>query len=279
MSGRTPRIDAHLHFWRLERGDYGWLTPEMGPIHRDFLPADAAPHLDAAGVDGVVLVQAAPSEDETRFLLSLAAREPRIRGVVGWVALDAPDAPDRLAALAADPRLRAIRPMLQDIGETGWILRPELRPGLEAARELGLAFDALVKPRHLEVLPRLIERHPDLAVVIDHGAKPDIAAGAFDDWAAGMAVLASMPHVHCKLSGLVTEAGPQAGRDDLRRYVDLLLDLFGPERLIWGSDWPVCTLRCDYETWHAWARELTEHAGADAMSDIFGANAVRFYRL
>ena len=271
-------IDAHVHYWRVNRGDYDWLTPDQ-PIYRDFLPPDAAPLFEAAGIDGVVLVQAAATEAETRFMLSLAETDPRVRGVVGWIDTLAPDAPDRLAALAQNPRLRGIRPMWQDIAEDEWMLRPEGNAAYRAVVELGLTFDALARVRHLPHMPRLIERHPDLPIVIDHGAKPEIAAGGLAAWKRGMETLASFPHVRCKFSGLVTEAAPGAPIDAIRPYAETLLELFGPGRLIFGSDWPVLTTRLDYATWWDWAHRLTAHLSPPDRDALFGRNAVAFYGL
>ncbi len=275
----TEAIDAHLHYWQIARGDYGWLTPELGPLYRDHLPKDAEPHLAAAGIDGIVLVQAAPTEAETRFLLDIAKKDPRVRGVVGWIDMTARDAPDRLASLAADRMLKAIRPMWQDLPDDDFMHRPEIQPVYRALVELGLRFDALAKPRHLKLMPRLLDRHPDLPVIVDHGAKPDIAGGGLAAWKRDLREVARFPHVFCKLSGLVTEAAEGVTADDLRPYVDTLVALFGPERLVFGSDWPVCTLRCSYGEWHAMARELTAPLGADAQAAIFGGNAGAFYGL
>ncbi len=271
-------IDAHVHYWRVDRGDYDWLTPDQ-PIFRDFLPPDAAPLFDAAGIDGIVLVQAAATEAETRFMLSLGEADPRVRGVVGWIDMMAPDAPDRLADLARNPLLRGIRPMWQDIAEDEWLLRPKQDAAYRAVVELGLTFDALARVRHLAHLPRLIERHPDLPIVIDHAAKPEIAAGRYAEWRDGMAALASFPHVRCKFSGLVTEAPPGATLDAIRPYADTLLELFGPQRLIFGSDWPVLTTRQDYATWWDWSHRLTAQLPQPDRDAVFGQNAVTFYGL
>jgi len=271
-------IDAHVHYWRVDRGDYDWLAPDQ-PICRDYLPADAAALFEAAGIEGIVLVQAAATEAETHFLLSLGEADPRVRGVVSWIDMMAPDAPDRLADLAWNPLLRGIRPMWQDIADDAWLLRPEQDAAYRAVVELGLAFDALARVRHLAHLPRLIERHPDLPVVIDHAAKPGIAAGRHAEWRAGMAALASFPHVRCKFSGLVTEAAPGASLDAIRPYADTLLELFGPQRLIFGSDWPVLTTRQDYATWWDWSHRLTAHLSQADRDAVFGQNAVAFYGL
>jgi len=274
----TEVIDAHVHYWKVARGDYRWMTPELS-ICRDFLPVDAAPLFRAAGVEGIVLVQAADSEAETRFMLRLAEADTRVRGVVGWVDMAAPDAPDRLAALARNPLLRGIRPMWQDIAADDWFLQPELDAAYRAVVDLGLSFDALARVRHLPLLPKLVERHPDLPIVIDHAAKPEIAAGHFEDWRRGMAVLAGFPQVMCKFSGLVTEAARGAPLEAIKPYAAALLELFGPSRLIFGSDWPVVTTHRDYATWWEWAHLLTAHLTAAEQAAIFGGNAVRFYRL
>src|SRR5579875_3712778 len=199
-------VDAHLHCWRLGRNGCSWPTPELTAIHRDFVIDDwwreAAPLHIGAGV----LVQSQPSERDTGWLLGLARGDPRIAGVVGWVDLAARDAPARIAALTAHPKLRGIRPMLQDLPDDGWILSPALAPAIEALIAHGLCFDALVKPRHLPHLLRFAERHPDLPIVIDHAAKPDIAQGVLDPWRSHIAALAEFPRTGCKLSGLLTAA-------------------------------------------------------------------------
>jgi L-fuconolactonase len=277
-------IDAHQHYWRLARGDYGWLTPALAPIHRDFGPADLAPELAAAGISGTVLVQAAPTEAETAYLLELAATTPSVRGVVGWIDLAAADATRRVSAQARAGRLVGLRPMLQDIEDTTWVLQPAVLAGLGAASALGLVFDALIQPRHLEATGALAAALPDLTIVIDHAAKPEIArwpvgGPAFAAWRDGLAKLARSPRVACKLSGLVTEAGADWQPADLRPYVEVLLALFGPERLMFGSDWPVVNLAGGFARWHDAARTLTAPLPASAPAAIFGGTARRIYKL
>lgn len=271
-------VDAHVHYWRVDRGDYDWLKPD-NPLHRDFLTGDAAPLFEAAGVDGIVLVQAAATEAETRFMLSCAETDKRVRGVVGWVDMMGDDAPDRLAALAKNPVLRGIRPMWQDIADDEWFLRGKQDAAYRALIELGLSFDALARVRHLPHLPALIERHPSLPIVIDHAAKPEIVAGNHAAWKRDMAVLAAFPHVMCKFSGLVTEAAVGAPFEAIKPYADTLLELFGPGRLIFGSDWPVVTTHRDYATWWEWAHRLTGHLAAGDRAAVFGGNAMAFYGL
>jgi L-fuconolactonase len=274
------RIDAHQHFWRVARGDYAWLTPKLAPIYRDFGVADLRPHLAAAGIAATVLVQAAPTEAETEFLLALAAESGgMVRAVVGWIDFDAPDASRRLERLARNPLLRGVRPMMQDIADTDWMLSAALEPAFRAVIDLGLRFDALVQPRHLGNLRRLLDRYPGLELVIDHGAKPAIAAGAREPWAAEMRALARETNAWCKLSGLVTEAGARWTVADLRPYAEHLLDCFGSERLIWGSDWPVVELAGGYDRWWPTTAELLRPLDDASRERILGANAARFYRI
>lgn len=274
---RPPRIDSHQHFWRLSRGDYGWLSPALGPIHRDFEPSDLAPLLAAHGIDATILVQAAPSEAETRFLLGLAAATPFVAGVVGWADFAAPDAPARIAALAADPLLVGLRPMVQDIPDPHWLARADLAPAFAALREHGLVFDALVKPPQIPALLALLERETQITVVVDHAAKPDLAGADLTQWRDGIAALARRPNTVCKLSGLVTEAGPDWSDTTLAPVVAHLLACFGPQRLLWGSDWPVATLRASYAGWLAAAERLTATLSAADRAALFGGNAARVY--
>ncbi len=273
------RIDAHQHFWRLDRGDYGWLTPDLAAIHRDFMPDDLRPMLDDAGIDGTVLVQAAPTDAETDFMLSLGESNDFIKGVVGWTNFEAPTAPERIETLARHPKLRGMRPMIQDIADTDWMLRPDLDPAYQALIDAGLVFDALVLPRHLENLLTLLERYPEMRVVVDHCAKPEIAGGGFDDWAAAMTAIARNSDAACKLSGLVTEAGPGWTVERLKPYADHVLAEFGPRRVIWGSDWPVCTLAASYQQWLEATDALLEDCSENDRASILGGNAIAFYGL
>jgi L-fuconolactonase len=273
----TPRIDAHQHFWQIARGDYGWLTPALGSIHRDFGPDDLAPLLAHHGIVRSILVQAAPTEAETRFLLEIAAETPFVAGVIGWCDFDAADAPRRIAALAADPLLLGLRPMVHDIDDAGWLARPALAPAFDAMIAHGLVFDALLKPQHIPATLALLGRHPALPVVIDHAAKPDLVSGDLAAWRDGIATLAAHPQASCKLSGLVTEAAADWRPETLRPVVEHLLATFGPERLIFGSDWPVVTLRADYARWFETANELLAGCSGSERDAIFGGNAARLY--
>jgi L-fuconolactonase len=255
------RVDAHHHVWDLARGDYGWLTPDLA-IHRDYTLADLRPLL--GDIAATVLVQAAPTEAETTFLLDVAARSDNlVRGVVGWADLAAPDAPGRIAALSRNAALKGLRPMLQDITDTAWILHSDVRPAL----------------RHLPVMLKLASGHPNLLTVIDHGAKPAIAQGIYQPWADDIACVARDTEAFCKLSGLVTEAASGWRVDDLRRYTDHLVACFGPGRLMWGSDWPVVGLGGGYAAWRAASQELLKGLDEASRDAILGGTACTFYSL
>jgi L-fuconolactonase len=269
-------IDSHQHFWRLDRGDYGWLIPGVGPIYRDYLPDDLSPHLARAGVAATILVQAAPTLDETRFLLHLAREHTFIAGVVGWVDFEHADVGEHISDLAGDSKLVGLRPMIQDIADPVWMLRTELEPAFEAMVDHGLVFDALVRTVHLPALRELATRYPDLKMVLNHGAKPPIAAGDLGEWKRGIATLARETPLVCKLSGLVTEAG-SADPVVLAECVDHLLASFGPKRMMWGSDWPVCELACSYETWCATTRKLLERLSAAERDAIHSGVARNTY--
>jgi L-fuconolactonase len=269
-------VDAHQHFWQLARGDYDWLTPELAPIYRDFMPDDLIPHLSQNGIDGTVLVQAAPTVAETEFLLEIADSTPFVLGVVGWIDFAAPSAAKEIERLAKHPKLVGLRPMIQDIADDTWMLRPELAPAFEAMIDFDLTFDALVLPRHLPHLQSLLSRHPKLRTVIDHGAKPDIAGGNFEAWGRDMEALAHDTRAFCKLSGLLTEAGTDWTKDDIVPYVAHLLEHFGPKRLVWGSDWPVLTLAASYDNWHEMATSFIPNTPDRDL--IFGTNALDLYR-
>jgi len=274
------RVDAHHHLWRTARGDYGWLTPSLAPIYRDFTLADLRPLLAAHGIGATVLVQAAPTVAETEFLLAEAnASDGLVRGVVGWVDCAASDAIAQVTRLARDPLLRSVRPRRHDLPDPDWILRPDVQPLLAALPRLGLRLDALVKPPQLPALLRTLEQHPDLDVVIDHGAKPAIATRGWKPWADWIAALAGHPRVHCKLSGLATEAESGWTTDSLARYVGHLLECFGPRRLLWGSDWPVVDLNGGYRRWFAASEELLGELPENEREGILGGNAFRFYGL
>jgi L-fuconolactonase len=271
------RIDAHHHLWTLARGDYGWLTPALAPIHRDFSLSDLAPHLAQSRIEGTILVQAAPTEAETMFMLGIAEAADVVRGVVGWIDFDAADAAARIEALAAGRLLVGLRPMVQDIADDDWLLRPSLAPLLASMTRHGLVLDALVLPRHLPRLLEVIDRHSDLQFVLDHCAKPHLADGDIARWKQHIAEIARRPNIVCKLSGLVTEARVDWQIADLRPAVDHVREYFGSQRLLWGSDWPVVNLAGGYDRWFAATETLLADLSSAEKADVFGGNAGRIY--
>ena len=287
-----PRIDAHQHFWQLARGDYAWLRaddPRVAPLVRDFLPDALAPLLRAHDVTRTVLVQAAESVAETEFMLALAAANEFIAGVVGWVDLAHADAAATLARLAADERLKSVRPMLQDLPADDWIVDAPRPDALRTLHRLGLRFDALVRPRQLAPLARFARAWPELPIVIDHAAKPPLATAWNDEamrtWRRDMAALAAAPQVCCKISGLLTEldppdrASPARAMERLSPVVDALLGWFGPERLMWGSDWPVLTLAGTYSDWVSVSDALLGALSAGERAQVLHGSAQHFYGL
>jgi L-fuconolactonase len=274
-------IDAHFHSWQLSRGDYGWLTPEMGSIYRDVAVADWQKLATPQGVTGGILVQAAPTVAETLHLLSLADANPAVLGVVGWVDFTAADAVLQIEQLAKHPKLKGLRPMLHDLPDPAWILQPAVQPSLVATEKLGLVFDALIRPVHLPHILQIAKQYPNLFIVIDHCAKPEIARGvdaAWQPWAAGMALLADLPNVSCKLSGLLSEAGESPQFSDCQTWITHIIELFGYERVMWGSDWPVLELAGNYQSWFRDNQIYSQSLSKTQQEHIFCLNAKRIYK-
>lgn len=271
------RVDAHHQVFALARGDYPAL-PDA--IRRDYALADSAPLREQAGVTSVVLVQAAPAHAETHYLLDLAQRsEGVVQGVVGFVDLAAADAVPMLTRLARSPLLKAVRPAMQAFADERYLDLPEVARTLAALPRLSLRLEARVRSPQVPRLVALAERHPALAIAIDHAGLPDIAAGEWATWTQAMSALAAHARVRCKLSGLVTQAGPGWTIDVLRRYVDFLAERFGPTRLMWGSDWPRINAVATYPSWYAATVALTSAWSADDRAALMGNTARRFYGL
>lgn len=273
------RIDSHQHFWSLEKPYTNWPTSDLGAIYRDFGPDELHAHLIANDIGGTILVQAAPAVDETINLLDIARSFPFVKGVVGWVDFEDPDAPALLTTLAERGALCGVRPMLQGIAEHGWILRDEFRPIFDQLVQQQLCFDGLVRADQIAELVALADRYPTLRLVLDHAGKPAIASREFDQWAADIAALAARPNAHCKLSGLWTEAGDNHSEAVIAPYVDALVHAFGPDRLMWGSDWPVLGLAGTYDDWVRQCEDMLAPLPAADRQQIFGRTAARFYRL
>ncbi|MFY0595654.1 MAG: amidohydrolase family protein [Cognatishimia sp.] len=274
-------VDAHQHFWTLARGDYPWPNETVAPIFRDFGPEDLAPLLVQSDVDRTVLVQATDTIEETEFLLQIAAKTDWVAGVVGWVDLSADDAISIIDTLLKNRDLKGLRPMLQNIENTDWILDDRVAPALTHMARVGLCFDALVQPRHLLVLTELAKRHPSLKIVIDHAAKPQMGAGKIPskDWSNGMRQLSRCSNVLCKLSGMVTEIGPDWRLSDIEPFAKQILENFGAARTMFGSDWPVVNLASDYAQWRGAVDQLLKGLTDADRSRVLGLNAMEFYKL
>jgi L-fuconolactonase len=280
----SPRIDAHHHFWDPSRYDYPWMVgPALDPVRRAFAPGDLRPVLAANGIDGTVLVQTVSSERETTEFLQIAGTTAFVRGVVGWTDLTAPGVGDALDALRDGPNGRflvGIRHQVHDEPDPDWLRRSDVRRGLRAVAERGLSYDLLVRARELPAATETVRDLPDLRFVLDHIAKPAIAAGGDPAWAHELPLLAGQDNVSVKLSGMVTEADwgswtPQ----DLRPFIEQVVTWFGPSRLIFGSDWPVCLLAASYERVLATVADAVDALDLSAQAAIFGGNAVRVYGL
>jgi len=274
------RIDAHQHFWRYSPAEYPWIGAGMERLARDHLPADLAPLAKAAGIGGTVAVQARQSPAETRWLLDLAEGDPFIAGVVGWVDLRSPAVGDELAAFAGRRKLVGVRHVVQDEPDPRFLLGEAFGRGLEQLHQHGLAYDLLLHPPQLPAATELAGRMPGQPFVLDHLAKPRVKAGELEPWRRDIEALARRPNVSCKVSGLVTEAAwRQWRRADFAPYLDVVLAAFGPERLLFGSDWPVCLLAADYPDVVGIAEDFFSRLAAAEREAIFGGNAIRFYGL
>ncbi|MDT0430742.1 amidohydrolase family protein [Streptomyces salyersiae] len=281
---RPPAVDAHHHVWDLSVRDQAWITGEdLAPLRRTFTLADLEPEARAAGIGATVVVQTVTVAEETPELLALAEGHTLVAGVVGWTDLTAPDVADALARLAALPggdRLVGIRHQVQDEPDPEWLLRPDVRRGLTAVADAGLVYDLVVRPHQLPAAVRTAALLPGLTFVLDHAGKPPIAGRRTVPWADGLRELAALPHTVCKLSGLVTEADPRSWTvEDLRPYTDTVVEAFGPGRVMFGSDWPVCRLAASYAEVVDAAYALTAHLGQDAQRAVFASTARRVYGL
>lgn len=281
MMSATFQIDAHQHFWQICRGDYDWMNDSVSAIRRDILPTDLTPLIDKHEIDGTVVVQAAATVAETQFILALAEKTDFIKGAVGWIDLENTEACHTLDRLMVSPFFKGIRPMLQDISNTNWIMQPNILSNLKELSMRGLCFDALITPRHLDAIFSLSQRLPELKIVIDHCAKPDFKSDtdAIEHWRNGMKKLASMPNVCCKISGLANEVGADWNAESIKPIINHVLETFGPTRIMWGSDWPVLNLVGDYTRWRQVSAKLLEQISSDERALIYGQNAIGFYNL
>ena len=275
-------VDAHQHFWNPARDDYRWLPKNDVILSRIYTPEDLKPHLENTGVSKTILIQAAPSIEETEYMLGIADATSFVLAVVGWIDFESPEHLKHLERFAKHPKFVGVRPMIQDIENVNWMLRDDINWAFEALIDLNLTFDCLGFPIHLENFHKILTRHPNLRAVIDHCMKPEIrnhSESNFKFWAEGMKKLSQNTEAFCKLSGIVTEAGSLLDIKQLQPYVNYVLDEYGSERIMWGSDWPVSGVRCSYEKWFQIANQLCEKLDERSISDIFGETACRFYGL
>ena len=272
-------LDAHQHFWKTDRGDYGWLTPSLKPLYRDFEPGDLSPLLEQAGITRTVLVQAAETEAETDFLLDIAARTPFVAGVVGWLDMLADDFPSRLTHYSMQPKWVGIRYMLQE-HDPARIADPRFQTALSEIARRRIPFDILVFPRHLDAMIQAVHAAPGLHGILDHIAKPDMTGAMDGKWRSGIEALAAVPWIYCKISGLVTEAGADWSLERIRPFVEFVARAFGPDRLVFGSDWPVCTLAASYAQVLELARSILGNLyETEQIQAIMETNGQRFYGL
>ncbi|WP_434426373.1 amidohydrolase family protein [Nannocystis pusilla] len=280
LEGVLPALDTHVHLWRFVASEHPWMTPAMDMLKRDFLAEQLQAHLHENHVRGAIAVQARSSLDETRWLLGLAERHSFIAGVVGWVPLTAPDLARHLDALAPHPALLGVRHVGVDDPDDELLLRPDFDRGIAALAKYDLAYDIIIRERHLPQALKLVDRHPRQTFVLDHMARPEISREPSAPWQSHLRLLAERPNVYCKLSGLTTGADWQRwDTEDLRPYTDLVLEAFGPRRLMFGSDWPMCLLSCEYRKWTETVQALTAALSPDERAWLWCQTAQHAYRV
>ncbi len=273
-------IDSHHHFWRYNPQDYGWIDESMSVLRRDFLPEDLLGAIAACGVDGVISVQARQSIEETRWLLEFAAQHKFIRGVVGWAPLAATDALAQLQSMAHHPKLRGVRHVVQDEPDDQFILRDDFNRGVSLLKDLGLRYDILVFERQLAAAARFVDKHPSQIFILDHIAKPKIKAGELEPWRKNLKDIARRPNVYCKISGMVNEADWRAWTPaTLQPFFDVALEAFTPQRLMVGSDWPVCLVACGYKRWIDIVTEWAAPLSPSERKRFFDDTAIEAYQL
>lgn len=282
MSAALPRItvDAHQHFWKYDAARDAWITDEMSALRRDFLPEEYERECHANGIDGSIAVQVDQSEAETHFLLDLADRRKRILGVVGWVDLRSPRIEEKLRFFSQFEKLRGFRHIAQSEPDDRFLVGSEFVRGIAQLKEFGFVYEILIYPKQLPAAMELASRFPEQRFVVDHLAKPLIKAGAREPWAGYMRAMAKNPNVFCKVSGMVTEADWLRWKpEDLRPYLDVVFEAFGPERLMYGSDWPVCLLAAKYGEVLKVVEKYVEAQASEYKQRILGGNAIQFYGL
>ena len=273
------RVDAHQHFWQYSNEEFGWISDPMASIRRDFAPADLHPLIQNVAIDATIAVQARQSLEETNWLLQLAAENNWIAGVVGWVSLVDPNVEPILEILAANPKLKGVRHVLQAEPVT-YMAREDFNVGISLLHRFSLVYDILVVENQLPASIDLVDRHPNQVFVLDHLAKPMIASHQLEPWRTNILELAKRPNVSCKISGMVTEADLiHWTKADLVPYVDTVLEAFGPSRILFGSDWPVCTVAASYGDWFALVQGFLGNLSSNERAQVLGGNAIQIYGL
>ena len=275
------RIDAHQHFWKYSKEEYGWMqTAGLEMLRRNFLPQDLQMEMDDVDIEGVIAVQARQTLDETRWLLELAEKHVFIKGVVGWIPLASPEVTAALTEFSDSTLLRGVRHVLHDEKDDHYMLRPRFNEGIALLKECNLVYDILIFDRHLPQTIQFVDMHPEQPFVLDHMAKPRIAEGEIEPWETNIRELARRPQVTCKVSGMVTEADwTRWSVEALKPYFDVVLEAFGPDRLMFGSDWPVCLVAAEYQKWAEAAEDLADGLSDDEFKALFGGTAARVYGL
>lgn len=272
-------VDSHQHFWKLSRGDYSWMSSEYKPLYKDFFPADLEPLIKQKNISKTIIVQAADTVAETEFTLKLAEDTDFVAGVVGWVDLENSNTKEILDRLSESKFLKGIRPMIHDIENDAWMLNDNLKENLHYLANKNLTFDALVRPQHLQYLIKFVQKYDFLPIVIDHIAKPKILNSEIDQWKNDMKILSSFDNVFCKFSGILTEVGEDYSKSQIEPYIDFILNLFSPNKIMWGSDWPVLTMAENYSNWFDLAMECCNNFSDSEKNMIFANTAKKFYNI
>lgn len=280
MTTKQPVVDSHQHYWDLDRFQYPWMSDEMQILKRNYVPADLVPDLERAGVDCTVVVQAQHNLDEGRWILGMADDDSRIAGLVGWLDLKSESLEAQIAEFKPQKKFVGVRHVVHDEPDDRWLLRDDVIRGLQLLAKHELPYDLLLRPQHLKHIPELARKVPDLAMVVDHLAKPLIAAGEIKPWKKDFEAVAKLPNTFCKVSGMITEADHANWKPtDLVPYIDIALEAFGPSRLMYGSDWPVCRLAGEYQQVIDAARGGLSGLSDSESAEVFGGTACRFYGL
>ncbi len=272
-------IDSHQHFWKLARGDYSWMSSEYKPLYKDFFPSDLKPLIKEKNISKTIIVQAADTVAETEFTLKLAEDNDFVAGVVGWVDLESPKTKEIIDKLSESKFLKGFRPMIHDIENDEWMLQDNLKENIKYLSSKNLTFDALVRPQHLKFLIKFVQKYDFLPIVIDHIAKPRILNSEIDEWKKDMQVLSSYQNVFCKFSGILTEVGEGYSIAQIEPYIDFILNLFSPNKIMWGSDWPVLTMAENYGRWFDLAMDCCKNFSESEKNMIFANTAKSFYNI